>query len=90
MKLKSKKNNEGKELVFSSADIRTTLQNIMSEILAEGLVFDDEAKKYFTKEEFDTVALEYNLYGNLFGIKFIEKLMEKLSELKKQFREEEK
>lgn len=57
------------------------LFDTMNEVINEGLPYDSDAKKQFSKEEFNGILNDYRMFGNLFGSLFIGKIVNKIDNM---------
>lgn len=78
---KKKIENFGYSLEISRENVIKFLQNTTNEILNEGLPYDKDAEKQFSKEEFDELVNDYRLYGNLFSALFISRIIDKIDNM---------
>ena len=51
------------------------LNDLIYEVINEGLPYDKDAENLFTKEEFNEINQEYRMYGALFGVRYVNKLL---------------
>ena len=56
-------------------NVAKLLNNLVYEVADEGLPYDDDAQKLFTREEFYEFNNEFRTYGSLFGVRYAEKLL---------------
>lgn len=75
---KSEKTNS---LEFGRDKVVKFLHDTMNETLNDGLPFDKDAQKVFSREEFNNFINDYRLYGNVFGAAFIAKILEKIDNM---------
>lgn len=58
----------------------TRLNDLIYELVNEGLPYDEDAENLFTREEFNEINQEYRMYGTLFGVRYVNKLLSLIKE----------